>query len=386
MSLSLNGSLHPRIKSIYPVYKLHEGLFRIGAQRGLTRQYRDPANQLWELVQLMDGLRSIQRITDEMRAKYPALTEENIHDGIRRLDVDGFLEDAQHSKYDDSESQLYRYSANVNYFSHYARLDTSREMIQDKLFNSKVALLGLGGGGSAIFQLLIGLGINHITAVDYDVVEQSNLNRQFLYRNRDIGKLKTTVAMEFAREINPNGHYQFVDKKIDGYVDLLPIIAGHDLVISTIDEPQFLAFRRVNKACVVAGIPCVFAGVQTTKGRVFSVRPGQSGCLDCLHLHYEKIDPLYAEQLKGFHDSDFQSPSIAFGPNIFAICAKIAEEAVRVLTGYLPPISFAHQYEIDFETGTWHELNSWARFSECPTCGTGETVDWPSLSYYRGEL
>lgn len=386
MTACLDTLLHPRIKTIHPVYKLHDGLFRIGAQRGLTRQYRDPENQLWELIQLMDGLRSVEQIAEEMSAKYPGLTPEDIRNGINRLDADGFLEHAQHSKYDDRESPLHRYSANVNYFSHYARLDTSRETIQDKLLNSKVALLGLGGGGSAIFQLLIGLGIDQITAVDYDVVERSNLNRQFLYRNRDIGKLKTQVAMEFAREINPAGRYRLVDQKIDSYTDLLPIIEGNDLVISTIDEPQFLAFRRVNKACVVAGIPCVFGGVQTTKGRLFSVSPGQSGCLDCLHVHYEKHDPLYPEQLKGFHDSGFKPPSLAFGPNIYAICARIAEEAVRVLTGYLPPVSFAHQQEIDFETGTWSELNSWPRYSDCPTCGTGETINWPSLSYYRGDL
>jgi len=386
MDQCLNSQLYPRIKPIYPVYKLHDGLFRIGAQLGLTKQYRDPENQLWELTQLMDGLHSIEQIVSEMCMKYDSLTQEDIHNGIRVLDRDGFVEQAQHCKYDDSESSLYRYSANVNYFSHYARLDSSREMLQDKLLNSKVVLLGLGGGGSAIFQLLIGLGINNIIAVDYDLVERSNLNRQFLYRNRDIGKLKTTVAMEFAREINPDGNYQFVNKKINSFTDLIPIIEGKDLVISTIDEPQFLAFRRVNKACIVAGVPCVFGGVQTTKGRLFSICPGHSGCFDCLHVYYEKRDPLYSEQLRGFHDSGFKPPSIAFGPNIFAICSKIAEEAVRVLTGYLPPISFAHQYEIDFETGSWSDFNSWPKYPDCPTCGTGETANWPSLSYYRGEL
>jgi molybdopterin-synthase adenylyltransferase len=386
MNNGLDSQFCPRVKSIYPVYKLREGLFRIGSQRGLTRQYKDPDNQLWELIQLMDGSRSIEQIIDEMRTKHNRLTMDDICNGIHRLDSDGFLERVQPSKYEDQRSDLYRYSANVNYFSHYARLNTSRELLQDKLLDSKVVLLGLGGGGSTILQLLVGLGVNNITAVDYDVVEQSNLNRQFLYRNRDIGKLKTQVASEFVAEINPNAKHEFINKKINCYLDLVPIINGKDLVISTIDEPQFLAFRRVNKACVVSGIPCIFGGVQITRGRLFSVHPKQSGCLDCLHIYYEKSDPLYAEQLKGFHDAEFKSPSMAFGPNIFAICSKVAEEAVRVLTSYLPPISFAHQYEIDFETGNWHELNSWPRYSECPTCGTGTISDWPSLSYYRGDL
>ena len=108
----------------------------------------------------MDRYRVIEQVINEMRTKHNRLTMEDIHNGIHRLDSDGFLERVQPSKYEDQRSDLYRYSANVNYFSHYARLNTSRELLQDKLLDSKVVLLGLGGGGSTILQLLVGLGIN----------------------------------------------------------------------------------------------------------------------------------------------------------------------------------------------------------------------------------
>ena len=51
MNNGFDNQLCPRVKSIYPVYKLREGLFRIGSQRGLTKQYKDPENELWELIQ-----------------------------------------------------------------------------------------------------------------------------------------------------------------------------------------------------------------------------------------------------------------------------------------------------------------------------------------------
>ncbi len=83
-----------------------------------------------------------------------------------------------------------RYLPNVNYFSRFIDTSGDRFLIQKEINETKILLLGLGGGGSNILTLLAGLGPKSIKIVDYDIVELGNLGRQFLYRENDIGKRK----------------------------------------------------------------------------------------------------------------------------------------------------------------------------------------------------
>ena len=103
-----------------------------------------------------------------------------------------------------------RYLANVNYFSRYCKADDDRFEIQEKINNLKILLLGLGGGGSNI--LTTSGSYKMIRMVDYDRVEASNLGRQLLYREADIGEKKTVVAKRSINEMNSNINVETVDK------------------------------------------------------------------------------------------------------------------------------------------------------------------------------
>jgi molybdopterin/thiamine biosynthesis adenylyltransferase len=375
-------TVRPRVKSIHPVYKLRPGLFRIGAQIGITRQFVDPREQLWDLVGLMDGTRDVPQLAAALAERHPTLTEADVREGLRRLDEAGLLEGADASPYDEEGAAPHRWVANVSYFSHFQRMEDRRGEHQDRLARARVTLLGLGGAGSTVLKLLLGMGVGDITAVDYDRVELSNLNRQFFYREKDVGKLKTEAAREVVAEMSSGAAFRAVERRIDSYRDVVDLAEGRDLLISTIDEPQFLALRRVNKGAVVAGTTALFAAMQVTRGRVFTVVPGETGCFDCLHLYYHKNDALFVDQFRGFHSAKFVAPHLAFAPNVFLLCGRMATEAARLLTGYSPPTTLGQQAEIDFETGETRTLMSWPRYDECPTCGTGVESDWPAFTYY----
>ena len=377
----------PRVKSIYPVYKVKGDVFRVGAQLGITTQFRDPENQLWTMIGLMDGARSIPEVTDCMLQRYPHLSRQDVLDGIDRLDKAGLLEHGEDSDYDEERNPLHRYIGNVNYFTHFLRLTDSRSQFQDKLAAARVCLLGLGGAGSNILKLLVGLGVGEIRAVDYDRVEISNLNRQFFYSEADIGRLKTEAAARTVSQMNSCVKLETINQKLTSSDQIADLIRGSDLVISTIDEPHFLALRRVNRACVKERIKCLFGVMQITRGRVFSIDPFQSGCFDCLNVHYHKIDPLFVDQFRGFHESNFKHQHIAFGPDIYVLCGRMANEAARIITGHMEPFSFGKQVEIDFKTGKSYVLRTWPRYpEECPTCGSGTEDQWPAFSFYEEPL
>lgn len=374
-----------RVKPIYPIYRLDDETFRIGAQRGLTCEFRDPWGQLWHLVHVADGSRDLAGVVTAMQEKFPALTSEDIAVGLGRLEDVGLLEDAALTECPDADKS--RFEGTVNHFRHYGGVQSDPWERLATLQRSHVTLLGLGGGGSTILPQLVALGVGAITAVDYDRVELGNLNRQFLYQESDVGQLKTTVAERLVEGLNSGTRFEAVEARIDSADDALAVVAGSDLVICAIDEPPFLAQRRVNAACVAAGVPCLYGGSQVTRGRMFTVVPGTSGCFDCLHVHYTKTDPRFGDQFQGFQDIDFDPPTLAFPPDIVRLGGMIAAEAARLLTGYVPPASVAKQVELDFESGGVTVVTEWPRYpDECPTCGAGVESDWPAFSSYLGPL
>lgn len=272
----------PRIKPIYPLYRLNKKEFRIGAQLGITAEFGDPEGQLWELTSRLNG-RPVKEVILEMRSLFPELSEEDILEGIKILENEGFLEEALE---EERKEIAERYIANVNYFSRYANIDENRYEYQKKIRQTTILLLGLGGGGSNILTMLAGLGPKKIIIVDYDNVEYSNLGRQLLYTESDIGNPKAETAAKAIEKMNSDIIIEAHNKKIETPEDVLEFIEGVDLVICAIDEPPFVAQRIVNKAIIEAKVPCVFGASQVSRGRVFTVIPEETGCFDCLNLHY----------------------------------------------------------------------------------------------------
>lgn len=374
---------YPRIKKIYPIYRMSSTTFRIGAQRGITKEFDDPTNQLWTLAHLLDG-RAIDKVLLAEKKAFPDInmTDDYILDGIRLLDSEGFIEEVAEDKKNQVQE---RYYPNIRYFSKFTGGDpkNDRFSIQRKLSNSTILLLGLGGGGSNILTLLAGLGVKKIKIVDYDVVEEKNLGRQFLYKESDLGKLKTKVAKQAIKEMNSNILIEDINLKIKDENDIIPLLSNVDLVISAVDEPQFYITRVVNKAIVAKKVPCVFGGTQVSRGRVFSVIPGITGCFDCLNIFYSLTDSDFVTQFVEIGKNIKGLDSIAYGPAIFQLVSAIVDEAVRVLTNYATPHSLATQFEINYEDSSSVCLPSWPRYiKDCPTCGKGKESKWKIFKEY----
>lgn len=369
----------PRIKPIYPVYRLNSKVFRIGAQLGITVEFDDPEGEMWNLVSLLDG-RPLAAVLDAMTTKFPHLTPQDVIEGVELLDREGVLEETLPLP---SSSANNRYLPNINYFSRFIGLNGSRFDTQQRINDASILLLGAGGGGSNILSLLGGMGPKQLKIVDYDRVEEGNLGRQLLYREPDVGRKKVEVAAEALGAMNSAINVEAIDAKIIDSDDVIPLLEGVDIAICAIDEPPFLIQRVVNKAIVEKNVPCVFGASQVSRGRIFTVIPRRTGCFDCLNIHYAKNDPQYLEQFRAFAQISFAPPSMAYGPSIYSLSALIVDEAVRVLTGYAPARSLGTQYEVNFEDGTSFCHPSWPRYDvECPTCGNGDERENPLFQHF----
>ena len=150
---------------------------------------------------------------------------------------------------------------------------------QRKLKQSHVVVAGLGGLGTAASIYLACAGIGHITIVDCDFVELSNLNRQILHWEQDIGEKKPLSAAQKLTRLNPSIEITPLFERItEGNVR--DIIRGAHTVIDGMDnfETRFI----LNSACVGEGIPFIHAGINGLLGEITTIIPGKTPCFACI--------------------------------------------------------------------------------------------------------
>ncbi len=171
-----------------------------------------------------------------------------------------------------SERELERYNRQI-------RIDDFGEEGQRKLKSASVFVAGVGGLGSLATLYLTGAGIGSLEIVDDDEVELSNLNRQVLYREKDVGRDKADVAEEKLSYYNS-------DIKVEGYKREInknsahELLEGCDLVIDCMDN--YPARYALNKACVEKNIPLFHAAVEGMNGQATTIIPGKTPCLKCI--------------------------------------------------------------------------------------------------------
>lgn len=143
---------------------------------------------------------------------------------------------------------------------------------QKKLKAARVAIIGAGGVGSGVIPALAGAGIGHLTIIDADIVDLSNLHRQPLYRVADAGQPKPALAAKFVGALNEFVVVGPVGERIDRG-NAAAMLGGHDLVIDGSDN--FATRLAVSDACVALSIPLVSAAAMMFQGQVglFEARP-----------------------------------------------------------------------------------------------------------------
>jgi len=144
-------------------------------------------------------------------------------------------------------------------------LDEFGTAAQEKLFQSKVLVVGAGGLGCPALQYLSAAGLGTIGIIDFDIVELSNLQRQTLYSVNDIGKPKAQTAADKLKAFNPDILFQVHNIKLDSK-NALEIISGYDVVIDGTDN--FATRYLVNDACILRNKPLVYGAVLRFEGQV----------------------------------------------------------------------------------------------------------------------
>lgn len=365
----MGDAVLPAMKHMNPVFESGDTLYIGGF--GEATEIPDPGGAIRRLVALADGTRTVEAIHRDLSADHPEVTLDDVRAAIEQFDDAGFLLDAGvtvDGLLDDYE--LGRWERNVNFFGSYCRLDGNKYALQRRLLDTRVTLLGLGGLGSHILLDLAAMGVGHVRVVEFDRVELSNLNRQILYRDADIGKAKIDLAVQRVQEFNPRIDIDKMPGRIGSTDDVMAAVAGADVLISVADRPKMEINHWVNEACVRAGVPLVTGGLDTQRAVYFTMIPGTTGCIECWRLEVFRSDDVSATLLHEKRERQIGGDNAAFVPLVTMTTGLLIGEMVRVVTGIAPPVAAGRLMQLRFDDYSMTEYERWHRLPDCPVCGT----------------
>ena len=227
---------------------------------------------------------------------------------------------------------------------------------QRRLKDAKVAIVGLGGLGSPAAMYLAAAGIGTLGLIDGDRVDVSNLQRQVLYGDADVGERKVDVATRRLRQMNPYvnilAHAQALDSG-----NALELLGGYDVVLDGTDN--FPARYLINDASVLLGVPCVHGSVLRFEGRVSVFGTADGPCYRCLYP-----EPPPPGVIQDCNDAGV----LGVLPGFVGILQ--ATEVIKIVGGIGE--SLAGRLLLIEGLGLRFQTIRVARNPKCPMCGTRE--------------
>ena len=247
-----------------------------------------------------------------------------------------------------SEKELDRYSRQV-------MLQEIGYQGQLKLKQSRVCVVGVGGLGNPITTRLAAMGVGKIRIVDRDVIELSNLHRQTMFDEDDVGQVKVETAAKKLRKLNNDIIIEELPVSINDYT-ALDAVDGCDVVIDALDSVN--ARYSLNRACIEKKIPFVTGAAVGVTGQTFTIIPNESACYYCLFPALDE-DSMPTCSIEGVH------------PSILSIIGGIeVSEAVKIITGKKPSLQ-DKVLHVDLENLIFN-FTKVSRVEECSVCGSGK--------------
>ena len=195
---------------------------------------------------------------------------------------------------------------------------------QKRLKNAKVLCVGAGGLGSPALMYLAAAGVGTLGIVEFDVVDESNLQRQIIHGQSDVGRSKAASARDSVREINPFVTVNLYEERLDSS-NVMELFAQYDLIIDGTDN--FATRYLVNDACVLLHKPYVWGSIYRFDGQAAVFWADEGPCYRCL---YPEPPP------------PGMVPSCAEGGVLGVLCASIGSiqvnEAIKLITGIGEPL------------------------------------------------
>ena len=350
---------HPRVKFPHrPVRLVQVG----GIVPGIGAIVPDPHGWVWDLLLALDGTRTVEQVIADVLASHPQATEHDLRRAIH--DLAGYLEDADRPEpVGVAATDRERYSRSVALFGWIDRVPgrTGWE-VQRLLWEAKVAVVGVGGVGGAAALALTASGVGHVHCVDGDVVELSDLNRQFLYTEQDVGSPKVEAAVRRLRAYNSGVHVSGQVREIDGPDALTSLATQFDVLVLAVDRPAIRSWT--NRACLDTAKPWVLGGYHGPLVAVGLYLPGTGPCYECGYADERPRREAQPSRTEVVPAAGVESVHAASAVTAGMSGCLAAHAAISLITG-APVLPVNRQYAVNLVT----LVDSFALGPESPVHG-----------------
>ncbi|MFC0438046.1 ThiF family adenylyltransferase [Kutzneria buriramensis] len=336
---------------------------------GIAVDIDDRDGSVWALLQLLDGTRTVDQVIADLVHRFPQLDADRVRTDIDDLAGRGHLEDAGRS----APPQLT--ARDLDRHARSQRLwqwidDTPRATrwhAQLALKQARVLLIGLGGAGSTAALALTQSGVGVLHCLDFDAVEMSNLNRQILYTDDDLGRSKVAAALDRLRAHNSDITITGEHRAIDGPADVVTLAPGFDVVLLAADRPREIT-SWVNHGCHATGTAWVHCGYHGPVVAVGSYQPDRTPCYDCVLADARDQRRRAGLRPVAPEPAPERRPPAASNAVTAGTSGLLAAHAVmRLITG-IPAQHTNTTVALDLLTMTALPLAPVAHRPDCPTC------------------
>jgi molybdopterin-synthase adenylyltransferase len=349
----------PRIKRTTERMESPDGdLYLLRPSAGADVHIEQPDAEGLALLSALDGKSTIEELEERFG-------HGQVRDLLAQLEELGVVEDAA----DDDRLAprvLERFDRQLRYFSD-VTAGPSPSQCQERLEGARIAVLGVGGLGGWSALSLACCGIGEMLLIDCDEVEVSNLNRQVLYSEADIGRPKVEVAAERLGTFNSAMKIEARGERLDSQAAIAAAIEGSDVVIDAADWPAHDIEDWINAACFGAGIPYIAMSHFPPIARIgpFYV-PGVTGCFACQVAGYRRSYPLFDMAVDQRRAKP--SPAATLGPACGLIGGQVGLDVMHLLTGLAEPSTQGVGHIYDLRTMKV-EREQVVPEPGCPVCG-----------------
>lgn len=361
----------PMVKPEHVPYRIAGGRVRIGGVVfGIAAEVSDPTGALWSALQAMDGTRTVGDVVGVVRRAHPDCPPGAVRAWIEQLTARGYVEDAATAEPADMTGRERVRHDRARRFFRWIDLTGSADAwrAQRALRDARVCIVGVGGTGGHAALALAASGVGRLHLVDGDVVELSNLGRQVIYTEADIGRSKVDSAADRLAALNSDITITTDRHTVASADDMAVLAAGCDVLLLAADSPRDTR-AWANLGCLAAGTAWVDAGYHGPLVQVGIYRPHQSACWVCVReVERERHAAV------GARPDDVVTARRATANAVGAVSAGVsgqlaAHAVMSVITG-VPPIPAGRVHTVNlYDLAAPPLVLAGHRRLDCPACG-----------------